>query len=210
MVGGPATIYDKAMDAEYLATFIGGGSHRMFDGGHTVLGAFRAIRDASPDDTIVEEAMGFLQSLFRDMATPKGLPLANWDKATYEKVAGYLASEFGISKRWFYDINSYDAARLLGGVIGVVATALCWNRADTESFAKLVGGMGVSALARARIRCCWSSPSSRSRVPFTRPITPVSTPNSSMASSRAASVPGRRSWRRRRSQHSEARRAWRC
>ena len=149
MVDGPTSIYDKAMDAEYLATFIGGGSHRMFDGGHTVLGAFRAVRDASPDDTVVEEAMGFLQSLFRDMATPKGLPLANWDKATYEKVAGYLASEFGISKNWFYDINSYDAAQLLGGVIGVVATALCWNRADTESFAKLVGGMGVSALARA-------------------------------------------------------------
>ena len=27
---GPATIYDKAMDAEYLATHIGGGNHRMF------------------------------------------------------------------------------------------------------------------------------------------------------------------------------------
>lgn len=149
MVDGPATIYDKAMDAEYLATHIGGGNHRMFDGGHTILGAFRAVRDASPDDTIVEEAMGFLQSLFRDMTTVKGLPLANWDKATYDKVSGSLASEFGIRKDWFYDINSYDASQLLGGVIGVVATALYWNRADTEAFAKLVGGMGVSALARA-------------------------------------------------------------
>ena len=149
MVDGPATIYDKAMDAVYLATRIGGENHRMFDGGHTILGAFRAVRDASPDDTIVEEAMGFLQSLFRDMTTAKGLPLANWDKATYDKVAGFLASELRIPKDWFYDINSYDAAQLLCGVIGVVATALCWNRADTEAFAKLVGGMGVSALARA-------------------------------------------------------------
>ena len=149
MVGGPATIYDKAMDAEYIATSIGGGFHRLFDGGHTIPGAFRAVRDASPDDTVVEEAMGFLQSLFRDMTTVRGLPLANWDKATYDKVAGFLASEFGISKSWFHDINSYDAAQLLGGVIGVVATALCWNRADTEDFAKLVGGMGVSALVRA-------------------------------------------------------------
>ena len=60
----------------------------------------------------------------------------------------FLASELGIPKDWFYDLNTYDAAQLLGGVIGVVATALCWNRADTESFARLVGGMGVSALAR--------------------------------------------------------------
>ncbi len=149
MVGGPATIYDKAMDAAYLAARIGGGNHRMFDGGHTILGAFRAVRDASPDDTIVEEAMGFLQSLFRDMTTPKGLPLANWDKATYDKVSEFLASELHIPKDWFYDINSYDAAQLLGGVIGVIATALHWNRADTETFARLVGGMGISALTRA-------------------------------------------------------------
>ena len=149
MVAGPATIYDKAMDAEYLATPIGGSYHRFFDGGHTILGAFQAVRNASPDDTVVEEAMGLLQSLFRDMTTPRGLPLANWNKATFDEVAGYLASEFGISKDWFYNLNSYDAAQLLGGIIGVVATALCWNRADTESFAKLVGGMGVSALARA-------------------------------------------------------------
>ena len=148
MVAGPATIYDKAMDAVYNATAIGGANHRLFDGGHTILGAFRAVRDASPDDTVIEEAMGFLQGLFRDMTTPKGLPLATWDKATYDKVSEFLASELGIPKDWFYDLNTYDAAQLLGGVIGVVATALCWNRADTESFARLVGGMGVSALAR--------------------------------------------------------------
>ena len=149
MVKGPATIYDKAMDAEYLTTYIGGGTHRMFDGGHTILGAVKAVRDASPDDTIIEEAMGFLEGIFRDMTTPKGLPLANWDKATYDQVAGLLQSNFGIPKDWFYDLNSYDAAELLGGVIGVVATALCWDRADTEDFAKLVGGMGVSAAMSA-------------------------------------------------------------
>ena len=145
MVTGPATIYDKAMDAEYLATYIGGGNHRVFDGGHTILGAIKTVRDASPDDTIIEEAMGFLEGIFRDMTTTKGLPLANWDKATYDQVAEYLKLNFGIPKDWFYDLNSYDAPELLGGVIGVVATALCWNRADTEDFAKLVGGMGVSA-----------------------------------------------------------------
>ena len=50
IVEGPATIYDKAMDAEYLATHIGGGNHRMFDGGHTLAGAFNAVRGASVED----------------------------------------------------------------------------------------------------------------------------------------------------------------
>ena len=148
-VSGSATLYDKAMDAVFLETGIGGGNHRIFDGGHTIAGAIRAVRDASPEDTVVKEAMGFLEAMFRDMTTAKGLPLANWDKATYDQVAGYLQSSFGISRDWFYDLNSYDAAELLGGAVGVVAIALCWNRADTENFAKLVGGMGVSSALSA-------------------------------------------------------------
>ena len=53
-----------------------------------------------------------------------------------------------VPKDWFCGINSYDAAEVLGGAIGVVATVLCWNRADTESFSKLVGGMAVPAVKR--------------------------------------------------------------
>ena len=36
MVKGTATIYDKAMDATYIATHEGGANHRLFDGGHTL------------------------------------------------------------------------------------------------------------------------------------------------------------------------------
>ena len=148
-VEGSTTIYDRALDATYLATHIGGGNHRLFDGGHTVAGAIAAVRDASPDDTVIQEAMGFVQAMFKDVTTPKGLPLANWDKATYDRVSEYLQSNFGIPKDWFYDLNSYAAPELLGGVVGVVATALMWNRADTEQFSTLVAGMGVSAAMSA-------------------------------------------------------------
>ena len=34
MVDGSSTVYDKAMDARYIETGIGGGNHRLFDGGH--------------------------------------------------------------------------------------------------------------------------------------------------------------------------------
>ena len=149
MVKGSATIYDKAMDAGYLATGIGGGSHRLFDGGHTIAGAVKAVRDASPDDTIIEEAMGFLQSIFRDMTTAKGLPLANWDKETYDQVSGFLQSEFHIPKSWFYDLNSYGVSELLGSAIAFVAVVLRWKSADTADFSRLVGGMGVPAVASA-------------------------------------------------------------
>lgn len=85
------------------------------------------------------------------MTTPRGLPLVTWNKATYEDVAAFLESNMGIPRSWLYEIVTYDAADLLGGIIGVVSTALSWNRAETETFAKLVGGMGLSALRGANL-----------------------------------------------------------
>ena len=149
MVKGSPTIYDKAMDAEFIATHIGGAQHRLFDGGHTIFGAFRAGHAASPDDSIIQEAMGTLHGLLRDVSTPSGLPLANWDYETYHRVADTLESNFHIPKSWFYDLNTYDAADLLGGAVGAVALILNWNRADTETFAQLAGGMGLSSIMSA-------------------------------------------------------------
>ena len=147
MAKGGATIYDKAMDAGYAGTHLGGGNHRLFDGGHTIAGAFNAARGASSDDSIIQEAWGTIQGLLRDGTTPRGLPLATWDKSTFDQVAESLNSTFHIPKGWFSDLNTYDAAELLGSTIGIVSLALNWNRADTESFSRLVGSMGISASA---------------------------------------------------------------
>ncbi len=146
---GPATIYDKAMDAGYLATHIGGGNHRLFDGGHTIAGAFQAVRGASTEESIIQEGLGFVQGMFRDLTTSKGLPLANWDKATYDQVAGFMESRFYVARDWFYDLNSYTSAELVGGSIGILAVVFQWNRADTESFSRMVGSMGMAAVISA-------------------------------------------------------------
>ncbi|MCY4518250.1 MAG: hypothetical protein OXB99_13545 [Acidimicrobiaceae bacterium] len=148
-VKGKATIYDKAMDALYLETHIGGANHRLFDGGHTLWGAIKATRDASPDDNLIQDALGGMQGLLRDVSTPKGLPLATWDQSTYDSVANSLHSTFGIPKDWFYDLNSYDVGELLGGAVGVVSLIFGWNKAETESFASLATGMGMSAAVSA-------------------------------------------------------------
>lgn len=149
LVEGSSTIYDKAMDARYITEHIGGGNHRMFDGGHTLDGAWEAVRGASEDDNIAQEAWGFIQGLLRDGTTSKGLPFANWDKATYDQVSGWLDNTFHIPKDWFYDLNSYDAAELLGGAIGAVALALNWKRADIEQFSRMAGSMGLASVISA-------------------------------------------------------------
>ena len=150
MVSGPTSLYDKALDANYLDPLLrsdmGGSYHRLFDGGHTIAGAVRAVNEAGIDDPFARQTFGTVEALLRDVSTERGLPLATWDKATFDSVAQSLDSSLGIPKRWLYEINTFDASDVLGATIGVVAVALNWNKADTEKFAQLTAGMGISAV----------------------------------------------------------------
>ena len=148
-VSGSASVWDKALDAKYLDPLLradmGGSYHRLFDGGHTIPGAVRAVNEAPIDDTLTRQTLGTVEALLRDVSTERGLPLATWDKATFDSVAQTLDSSLGIPKRWLYDINTFDVGEVLGATVGVVAVALNWNRADTEQFAQVTASMGLSA-----------------------------------------------------------------
>ncbi len=148
-VKGKATVFDKAMDAVFIDTGIGGSYHRLFDGGHTIYGAFRAAHGASPDDSLIQETLGAIQGLLRDVSTPRGLPLATWDKETFDAVAASLDSNFGIPKSWLYDLNTYDVGELVGGTVGMISLIFGWNKAETESFGSLAAGMSMSAAVSA-------------------------------------------------------------
>ena len=148
MVKGTPTIYDKAMDAAYNSTGIGGGDHRLFDGGHTIAGAFQVVRNASPDDSIFEEAAGFLQALARDATTPRGLPLVTWDQETFSGLTDALG-RVGIPRAWVVDMVSYDAVEVIGASLGVLAITLNWNNDDVEEFSRIVGSLGLAAVVGA-------------------------------------------------------------
>ena len=87
------------MDAAYNATRIGGGDHRLYDGGHSLVGSFQAAREASVDDSIFEEAAGLLQALPRDATTPRGLPLVTWDQDTFNQWPDRLTWQSGSTQR---------------------------------------------------------------------------------------------------------------
>lgn len=148
LVRGSATIYDKAMDARFIETGIGGPYHRLFDGGHSLAGAFHAARDASPDDNIFQEAAGLLQALARDATTPRGLPLVTWNEETFSNLANNL-DNFGVSRAWLNDLVSYDVVELVAGSIGILAVALNWNNDDVEEFSNIVGSIGLAAVVSA-------------------------------------------------------------
>ena len=148
LVSGQATIYDKAMDSVFHETGIGGGYHRLFNGGHTLWGAFQAVRDASPDDSVFQEALGLLQALVRDATTPRGLPLVTWNEESFNNLANNL-DNFGISRAWLNDLVSYDVVELVAGSIGILAVALNWNNDDVEEFSNIVGSIGLASVVSA-------------------------------------------------------------
>ena len=148
LVKGAPTAYDRAMDAEYIKTGIGGGLHRIFDGGHTIWGAFKAARDASTDDGIMARAMGMLLGLFRDVTTPAGLPFFTWDPETYRRVSTYLKETFGLPKRVFADLVTYDATDIISGLLGSATLVFRWSDGEAKDFARIVASSGLSAVVK--------------------------------------------------------------
>lgn len=144
---GKATIYDKAMDAAHIAD-PSGPFHRLWDGGHSLTDAWKAVRAASPDDSFAQEVGGYLAAIWKDVITPMGLPVATVDRAWFESSAAALG-DFGITKKVLADALSYTGSEVAGAALGAVALLLNWNKAETEKAAALAGSLGISTLLAA-------------------------------------------------------------
>ena len=150
MTKAAATVYDKAMDKSYLTYKIGGGNHRMFDGGHDLTGAWEAVKNARPDDTFQQEVIGYASALWKDFTTVKGLPFTTWEPETFNKCAEWVATNIpGASKEWFYDLMSYDALELVGASLGTASVIFCFSESDKQRLGEMIGSMGAVSLASA-------------------------------------------------------------
>ena len=145
-----ATNFDKAMDAKYLQNAIGGGNHRLFDGGHTLGGAWSNIAEmcAKTGCSTREQINGYFGALWKDATTPKGLPFMTMEKQTYDSLANKL-SNYGISRNWTYDALSYDALEILGAGISAAAVVYFLKTEQTEELSEVLGAMGIVSVVSA-------------------------------------------------------------
>ena len=146
---GSATRYDKALDHFYNTTGKYGADHRLFDGSHDLVGAWKTIAEAFPEEGWVQRAEGYVSALWKDMATPKGIPVVTWDKQAFDAVAGFLNETLGISRNWVKDMATFTATEFVGAVLGAVALALSWDKAELRRFSEIVASLGLSALVGA-------------------------------------------------------------
>ena len=146
---GAASIYDKALDAEYLRTHIGGGDHRLFDGGHDLVSAWGRVKEASKDDTLTQEVIGYASAIWKDVTTAKGLPFSNVDKASFESWVDKLSGIPGVNREYLYDLLSFDAFEVLSTGLGAVGILFCLSRDDQRKLSEILGAMGITAIISA-------------------------------------------------------------
>ena len=123
--------------------------HRLVDGGHTLVGAWNAVRDALPDDTFYQEMAGYFSALASDISSKAGLPLITLSPDSLDNLTTSLSGALGISESWVLDALTVNGQELLGTTTAVIAAALNWSETDTDRFSKVSGSLGLSAIATA-------------------------------------------------------------
>ena len=144
------TRFDKALDAKYAKNALGGGNHRLFDGGHTLGGAWSNIAEmcSKTGCSTREQVNGYFGALWKDAITPKGLPFMTMEKQTYDSLANKL-SNYGISKNWTYDALSYDAMEILGAGISAATVVYFLKTEQIEELSQALGAMGIASIVSA-------------------------------------------------------------
>ena len=150
LTASAATNFDKALDSRYLETAMGGGNHRLFDGGHTLGGAWSNISKmcASTGCSTSEQINGYFGALWKDVTTPKGLPFMTMEKQTYDSLADKL-SNYGVSRDWTYDALSYGPYEVLGAGISVAAAVYFLKTEQIEELSQALGAMGIVSIVYA-------------------------------------------------------------
>tara|TARA_B100000780_G_C21095071_1_gene441591 strand:- start:39 stop:968 length:930 start_codon:yes stop_codon:yes gene_type:complete len=141
------TVYDKAMDAWREFSHNYGPDHRLFDGGHDLAGAWQSVHDAIKDDSTRQEVFAFFEAYWKDLVTPKGMPIVTLEKENFEKIAEFAAS-LGVETNWLKDLASYTASEGAGALAAVIGASLAWRRTEIEKFSEHAAAIaGASALA---------------------------------------------------------------
>src|SRR5262249_43201903 len=68
-----ATVASKAMDAEYLSKHTGGSWHRIDDGGHSLVGSWKAVSSSLPDLGALQQLGIWANEYWKDLITTRGM-----------------------------------------------------------------------------------------------------------------------------------------
>ena len=147
------TAWDRAMDAVYNAGKEHGNLHRLFDGSHSIKGAFEAGWDAVPDANWIENVGGTLSAIWRDAVTPKGMPFVTlsheWYKEATSVVSGLADRGLPVSAEFVRDWATWDAAEFVTSSLGAVIVVFQFKEDKAVQLARTAGSLGLVGVASA-------------------------------------------------------------
>ena len=139
-----STIYDDAMDAVYIATGEHGNIHRLFDGGHGPLGAWEAVKNSSDTDTLSQEIIGYISSMFKDMSTVEGMPFFNYEREWYDQTSDWITTNIpGGSNEWLKDLMTYDTIEVFSSSLSIIAVMFHLKNDDVKALSRVLGAMSI-------------------------------------------------------------------
>lgn len=138
-------VYDKAIDAVYNQTHIGGPMlHHNLDGNHTWVGAIQALQESFPNDSDFQNAYHTLVHLAKDMTTPSGINpfLTQSDFLQYKE---FFVSDFNIPKSVVNDLLNINAIELCGAVTATIALLYDFNEIQMDRLGQYTGRLSLSS-----------------------------------------------------------------
>lgn len=148
-LGTVPTAYDKALDAVYNASHIGGKYHRLFDGSHDPFGAWQTITKEGLGSDLFDRIGGYTTALTKDFVTTMGIPFTTIDKVSFDKAVDMWSVIPGIDRDYLCRLLSLNGADLISATIAAVGTVLAFRGENLAHFSELVGSLGVSTIASA-------------------------------------------------------------
>ena len=74
-----STVGSRAMDYEYLRSHIGGNWHRLYDSGHSIAGSWKAVSEALPDLSRLEQLVTWANEYWKALITTRAMPVVILD-----------------------------------------------------------------------------------------------------------------------------------
>ena len=138
--------YDRAIDAVYNSTGVGGSRyHHLLDGQHTLWGALEAVKDVQPDDSFATELYQAVEHIMRDAMSVSGInPFLTPDGFEHICMVG---QPIGLSRPYLADAVTFNGPELLGGGIALAASVVVGRKLSPDNLSSLSGAYVASALA---------------------------------------------------------------
>jgi len=143
--------YDKAIDAVYNATHVGGAKlHHIVDGQHSFFGALRAVKDVSQTDSKLKEIAETTEHLLRDLCSKSGInPFFQIKHEHYQVFSNWFSDTFHVSKDWIADALTLSSGEILEACFSVVPLVMVLKKTDSTRFGEIAGMLGVQMVIKA-------------------------------------------------------------